>query len=52
MDNFVIPAKMIKELEGQMVLFLKIADKHNLYFKQSKYNVNMKEILILGVVIG
>ena len=26
MDNFVIPAKMIKKLEGQMVQFLKIAD--------------------------
>jgi len=31
---------------------LKIAEKHNLYFKRSKYDFNMKEILILGVIVG
>jgi len=31
---------------------LKIAEKYNLYFKQSKYNFNMEEILILGVIVG
>jgi len=31
---------------------LKIAEKHNLYFKRSKYDFNMKEIPILGVIIG
>ena len=52
MDNFVIPAKTIKELEEIIIQFLKIAEKHNLYFKRSKCNLNMEEILILGVVIG
>jgi len=32
-DDFVIPAKIMEELEEQMVRFLKIADKHNLCFK-------------------
>ena len=52
MNNFVIPAKMMKKLEEQMIQFLKIAEKHNLYFKQSKCDFNMKEILILGGVVG
>ena len=52
MDNFVILAKTIKKLEERMIWFLKIAEKHNLYFKRSKYDFNMEEIPILGVVIG
>jgi len=52
MDNFIIPAKTMKELEERTTNFLKIAEKHNLYFKQSKCDFNMKEIPILGVVIG
>ena len=52
MDDFVIPANMIKELEEWTIQFLKIAEKHNLCFKRSKCNFNMEEILILGVVIG
>ena len=52
MDNFVILAKKMKKLEEQMIRFLKIAEKHNLCFKRSKYNFNMKEIPILGVVVG
>ena len=51
-DNFVIPAKMMKELEEQTVQFLKIAEKYNLCFKWSKCNFNIEEIPILGVVIG
>jgi len=51
MDNFVIPAKTIEELEEQMIRFLKIAEKHNLCFKRSKYDFNMEEIPILGVVV-
>jgi len=51
MDNFVIPAKTMKELEEQMIWFLKIAEKHNLCFKQSKYDFNMEEILIFEVVV-
>jgi len=51
MDNFVILAKTMKELEERMVKFLKIAEKHNLCFKRSKYNFNMEEIPILEVII-
>ena len=51
MDNFIIPAKTIKELEDRIVHFLKIAEKHNLYFKRSKCDFNMEEILILGVIV-
>ena len=52
MDDFVILAKTIKELEKRMIRFLKIAEKHNLCFKQSKCDFNMKEIPILGVIVG
>ena len=52
MDDFVIPAKIIKKLEEQTVCFLKIAEKHNLCFKRSKCNFNIGEIPILGVVVG
>jgi len=52
MDNFVIPAKTMEELEERTIRFLKIAEKHNLCFKQSKCNFNMKEIPILGVIVG
>jgi len=52
MDNFVIPGKMMRELEEQTIQFLKIVEKHNLCFKQSKYDFNMEEIPILGVVVG
>jgi len=31
---------------------LKIVEKHNLYFKKSKYNFNIEEIPILGVIVG
>jgi len=52
MDNFVIPAKAMKELKERTVLFLKIAEKHNLCFKRSKCNFNMEEIPILGIVVS
>jgi len=52
MDDFVIPAKTIKELEERTVQFLKIAEKHNLCFKRSKCDFNMEEIPILGVVVS
>jgi len=35
-----------------MIKFLKIAEKHNLYFKRSKCNFNIEEIPILEVIIG
>ena len=47
-----IPAKMIEELEERTIQFLNIAEKHNLCLKQSKYDFNIKEILILGVIVG
>jgi len=52
MDNFMIPAKTIEELEEQTIRFLKIAEKHNLCFKRLKCNFNMEEIPILEVVVG
>ena len=52
MDDFMIPAKTMEELEERIVQFLKIAEKHNLCFKRSKCDFNMEEILILGVVVG
>jgi len=51
-DDFVILAKTKKELEEQTIRFLKIVEKYNLYFKWSKCNFNMEEILILGVIVG
>ena len=47
-----IPAKTKKELEERIIQFLKIAEKYNLCFKQSKFNLNVKKIPILGVVVG
>ena len=52
MDDFVISAKTKKELEEKTVQFLKVAEKYNLCFKQSKCNFDAKEIPILGVVVG
>jgi len=52
MDDFVIPAKTMEELEERMIRFLKIAEKHNLCFKRSKCNFNMEEIPILEVIVG
>ena len=52
MDNFVIPAKTMEELEERMIRFLKIVEKHNLCFKRSKCDFNMEEIPILGVIMG
>ena len=51
-DDFVIPAKTMEELEEQTVRFLKIAEKHNLCFKQSKCYFNIEEIPILGIIVG
>jgi len=52
MDGFVIPARTMEELEERTIRFLKIAEKHNFCFKQSKCDFNMEEIPILGVVVG
>ena len=43
---------MKEELEKRTIRFLKIAKKHNLYFKQSKCDFNTTEIPILGVQVG
>jgi len=52
MDDFVIPAKNMEELKERTTRFLKIAEKHNLCFKQSKCDFNMEEIPILRVIVG
>ena len=52
MDSFLIHAKTKKELEEQIIQFLKIAKKYNLCFNQSKYNFDVEEIPILEVVVG
>ena len=52
MDNFIILAKTIEELEERIVRFLKIVEKHNLCFKRSKCDFNIEEIPILGVIVG
>jgi len=52
MDDFVIPARTKEELEEQTIRFLKIAEKHQLCFKQLKCDFDMEEIFILGVVVG
>ena len=51
-DDFMILAKTMKELEERTVQFLKIVEKHNLCFKRSKCDFNIEEIPILGVVVG
>jgi len=50
-NYFIIPVKTRKELEKWTICFLKIAEKHNLCFKQSKCDFNVEEIPILGVVV-
>ena len=52
MNDFVILAKTMEELEEQTICFLKIAERHNLCFKQSKCDFNIEEILILEVAAG
>ena len=52
MDNFIILAKTIKKLEEKTVCFLKIVEKYNLCFKRLKCDFNIKEIPILGVIVG
>ena len=52
MDDFVILAKTMEELEERTIRFLKIVEKHNLCFKQSKCDFNMEEIPIRGVIVG
>ncbi len=42
-DDFIITAKIMEELEERTIRFLKIAEKHNLCFKQSKCDFNMEE---------
>jgi len=52
MNNFVISIKTKKKLEERTIWFLKIAETHNLCFKQSKCDFNVEKIPILGVVVG
>jgi len=52
MNNFVISARNMKELEERTVQFLKIVERHNLCFKRFNRDFNLEEIPILGVVVG
>ena len=52
MDDFVILARTMEELEERTIRFLKIAERHNLCFKWSKCDFNMEEIPILEVIVG
>ena len=52
MDDFIIPAKTIEELEERTIRFLKIAEKYNLCFKWSKCDFKIEEISIRGVIVG
>ena len=52
MDDFIILARTMEELKERMTRFLKIAEKHNLYFKRLKCDFNREEITILGVIVG
>ena len=52
MDDFIIPGKTEKELEERTIKFLKITEKHNLCFKQTKCEFDATEILILGIKVG
>ena len=51
-DNFIILAKIERELKEHTIRFLKIAKKYNLCFKQSKCDFNTTEIPTLGVQVG
>ena len=42
MDNFLMSVKTKKELEERTIQFLKVAEKYNLCFKQSKCNFDAK----------
>ena len=44
--------RIMKELKERTIWFLKIVEKYNLCFKRSKYDFNIKEIPILGVIVG
>ena len=52
MDDFIILVKTMEKLEERTIRFLKIVEKHNLCFKQSKYDFDIEEIPILGVIVG
>jgi hypothetical protein len=52
MDDFAIPGETKHQLQERPIKFLKIADRHNLYFKRSKCDFDTTEISLLGTVIG
>ena len=52
MDDFAIPGRTRRELEERTLRFLKIADKHKLYFKRTKCEFDVQQISILGTVVG
>jgi hypothetical protein len=52
MGDFAIPGETEQQLQERTIKFLKITDKHNLYFKRSKSNFDATQISMLGTVIG
>jgi len=52
MNDFIMSVRIMQELEERMIRFLKIMEKHNLCFKKSKHDFNIKEIPILRVTVG
>ena len=50
-NDFVILAKIKNKLKERTIQFLKIAEKQNLYFKRSKCDFDIEEILILEVIV-
>jgi hypothetical protein len=51
MDGFATPGETKQQLQERTIKFLEIADKHNLYFKQSKCDFDTTQISMLRTVI-
>jgi len=51
MDDFVIPTKTKEKLNERIIQLLKIAEKHDICFKWSKCDFNVKKISILKVIV-
>ena len=52
MGNFAILVKTKKGLKERIIQFLKVAERYNLCFKQSKCDFDAEKISILRVVVG
>lgn len=52
MDDIIVLGKTQKELEDNMRDMLKLAEKHDLFFKPSKCMFNLSTVPFLGFIIG